>query len=104
MRKTGLWLLGTVVVAALVLGGYQLRQREQADALILRATRLLHAPIEEVADVDQLQGTHAAQLIEQAEAFHQSTQTRLLRHTARGIELLQQRDYLAAEGELFAGH
>lgn len=104
MRNTRHWLIGTVVLAGALLGGYHLRQREQSDALLLRATRLLHAPIEEVGDIDQLQGPLAAQLIEQAEGFHRSTEARVLRHTARGIELLQQHDYLAAEGELFAGH
>ncbi len=104
MRKASLWLLGVVLLSALGLGGYHLRQRERSADLIARAKRLLHAPIEEVGDIERLQGSLAAQLVEQAEAFHASTEARVLRHTARGIELLQQHDLLAAEGELFAGH
>lgn len=103
MRKTTLWVVATVLFSGLVLGGFQLRQREQSAARLQRATRLMLAPIEEVGEVDQLSGSLAAQLVAEAETFHRSIETQATRHAARGVELLQQRDYLAAEGELTAG-
>jgi len=96
--------MGMVVLVGVALGGHHLRQRENAAALLERASRLLRAPIEEVGEIERLQGPLAAQLIEEAERLHPSTQSRLLRHVARGLELMQQRDYLAAEGEFMAGH
>lgn len=104
MRKTTFWVVAAVLFSGLVLGGFQLRQREQSAALLQRATRLMRAPIEDVGEIDQLPGSLTAQLIDQAESFHRTVETRAMRHAARGVELLQQRDYLAAEGELSAGH
>jgi len=103
MRKTTLWVVATVLCSGVLLGGFLLRQREQSAALLQRATRLLRASIEEVGEIDQLRGSLAAQLVDQAEKFHQSAETQAMRHAARGVELLQQRDYLAAEGQLSAG-
>ena len=83
--------------------GYHLHQAQTAASLVEEAIARLEAPLNEAPELDRLQASTAASLLERAEGLRGSDrEISAALHHARALEHLTRGDLIFAEGELMA--